>query len=41
MRNLKAPIIVGGVILSVLSASAQAEITVLEKNSKVIPYLLH
>ncbi|CAM3668779.1 hypothetical protein BS639_10705 [Rouxiella silvae] len=34
MRNLKAPIIVGGVILSVLSASAQAEITVLEKNKQ-------
>ncbi|MCC3718725.1 porin [Rouxiella badensis] len=34
MRNLKAPIIVGGVILSVLSASAQAEITVLDKNKQ-------
>ena len=34
MRNLKAPIIVGGVLLSVLSVSAQAEITVLDKNKQ-------
>lgn len=32
MRNLKASILIGGVVLSALSASAQAEITVLDKN---------
>ncbi|EIC84138.1 porin [Serratia sp. M24T3] len=33
MRNLKRPVILGGVILSVISASAHAEITVLDKNT--------
>ncbi|MGA5654914.1 porin [Rahnella contaminans] len=32
MNNLKASILIGGVVLSALSASAQAEITVLDKN---------
>ncbi len=32
MSNLKAPILISGVILSVISASAQAEITILDKN---------
>ncbi|CAM3592841.1 hypothetical protein BS639_13840 [Rouxiella silvae] len=34
MRNFKGPMIVGGVMLSVLSASAQAEITILDKNTQ-------
>lgn len=34
MRMVKTPIIIGGVIASVLSGAAQAEITVLEKNSQ-------
>ncbi|AVF35985.1 porin [Rahnella sikkimica] len=32
MNNLKASMLIGGVVLSALSASAQAEITVLDKN---------
>jgi len=34
MSKFIKPMIIGGVVLSVLSASAQAEITVLEKNKQ-------
>lgn len=34
MNNLKAPILISGVILTVISASAQAEITILDKNNQ-------
>lgn len=34
MSNLKTPIVIGGVILSILSASAQADITVLSKDKQ-------